>query len=486
MIAFHESELRRVLEENSIKATIHKDLLREEHTALLGNRMQSSLRRSHFPSWGLYVPADDLAIDKLGMCSYGRLRPYFIEPLLIAQNALERDSQCTTNVVGHSAPASPIVHSGPKGTILLRHRDINYDQWTLTHDGTVPGATSSELYQNVSHLVCEQNRREWDSWGIELVSRKFECAQRHDAFEEVSRYLSTLKGYGSETWAASGSIWAGTHVHVGVDVQSPKEISEPKTMRILQHLAYILVSNEDLLTQFHPSHRSGRRPDDDFSEAMSPTMRLEGETEERQAERTTSEAIAAYNSGKDLGSNARVLASTAQLAKSAGRVAWSDMRNMLFQDKLRIQPFVDMLQDTIEGTNSPYRGYFVNWTNLVNYRFSETPDKPIKPTIEYRQHACSLDSDELRHWVDLLFAMMRVAETKAEQTTKFNSHDVVDAAASFAEREGSKYRINDRWHRSTVEELCGPELLDLEPAEREYWKGRYETYKRDMKSPPWM
>ena len=61
VLAFHESDLHRVLEENSIVATVHKDLLREEHTALLGDRKRDSLRRSHFPSWVLYVPADDLA-----------------------------------------------------------------------------------------------------------------------------------------------------------------------------------------------------------------------------------------------------------------------------------------------------------------------------------------------------------------------------------------------------------------------------------------
>ena len=50
VFAFHESELYRVLEENFIVASMAKDLLQKEHTALLVGRENDSLRRSHFPS----------------------------------------------------------------------------------------------------------------------------------------------------------------------------------------------------------------------------------------------------------------------------------------------------------------------------------------------------------------------------------------------------------------------------------------------------
>jgi hypothetical protein len=106
---------------------------------------------------------------------------------------------------------------------------------------------------------------------------------------------------------------------------------------------------------------------------------------------------------------------------------------------MRIDPFVEMLQ--YHSTN---RGYFVNWGNLSNYRFGETEDTPIKPTIEFRQHACSLDAEETQHWVDLLFTIARVAEAKVAQVTKSGSHDTVDRKGNFAEREESKYRINDQ------------------------------------------
>jgi hypothetical protein len=125
------------------------------------------------------------------------------------------------------------------------------------------------------------------------------------------------------------------------------------------------------------------------------------------------------------------------------------------------------------STATTNRGYFVNWANLSNYRFGETEDTSTKPTIEFRQHACSLDAEEIQHCVDLLFAIIRVAEAKVAQVAKSGSREPVDRKGNFAEREGSKYRINDQWHRSTIGEFSGPELLCLSRTESEYWKTRY-------------
>src|SRR2546423_14883763 len=64
---------------------------------------------------------------------------------------------------------------------------------------------------------------------------------------------------------------------------------------------------------------------------------------------------------------------------------------------------------------------------------NETEDTPIKPTIEFRQHACSLDAEEIQHWFDLLFAIVRVAEVKVAQVMKSGGHDPVDRKGDFAE-----------------------------------------------------
>ena len=61
---------------------------------------------------------------------------------------------------------------------------------------------------------------------------------------------------------------------------------------------------------------------------------------------------------------------------------------------------------------------------------------PTKPTIEFRQHACSLDAVELRHWVDLLFAIVGLAQNKKDQASPMAQHH------RYAEREGNKYPKN--------------------------------------------
>lgn len=184
VLAFHESELHRLLENNGIVATVRKDLLPREHAALLGGRKRDSHRRSHFSCWELYVAADELAIDNLPLCTYGTLRLYFIEPLLIALNTL-KTCQCPTSVMGYTAPGPPIIYSGPRDkTALLPHCDVDYDHWKLMYDWSVPSATRSELRWHLSYQIDKLSRPEWDSWAVELVPRKFDYVQKRDAFEE--------------------------------------------------------------------------------------------------------------------------------------------------------------------------------------------------------------------------------------------------------------------------------------------------------------
>jgi hypothetical protein len=78
-------------------------------------------------------------------------------------------------------------------------------------------------------------------------------------------------------------------------------------------------------------------------------------------------------------------------------LTWSNIRNTLFQEDMRINSFFEMLQHRSTTTKEapcqlggPY-----------NYRFGKTRDTPIEPTIEFRQRVCLLDVEEIQHWVDL-------------------------------------------------------------------------------------
>jgi hypothetical protein len=150
-------------------------------------------------------------------------------------------------------------------------------------------------------------------------------------------------------------------VHIGLDVQNPIDLNQDKIMRVLQHIAYILVSHEDLITQLHPIHRSGRRPrvtdsdmeDEDDSDPGpdKDDMEIEPcrpyETNHAQAERTTRAAIADYTGYQELKSNARHLART---INPSGKVTWAEMRNKLFQENHRNQSIYRITTRSFYGT----------------------------------------------------------------------------------------------------------------------------------------
>ncbi len=228
------------------------------------------------------------------------------------------------------------------------------------------------------------------------------------------------------------------------------------------------------LTQVHPPHRSGAElaVDEAFTPASTPV--LLGDTHDIRAERTLKAAIDAHTGFPELRANARhVAAQVTTELPSGSELQWTDIRDALFNWR-GLPHLVGLLQSQLG--QRPHRGHLVNWSNLLNSHAEKITRKPTKPTIEFRRHACSLSADKLRHWVDLLFAIFRVAEEKAQ----FDGGPSVYPKDESGACEGSKYPINDVWHRATAEEYCGPKLLNLCNAEIEYWKERYNRYQRNM------
>jgi len=83
-----------------------------------------------------------------------------------------------------------------------------------------------------------------------LISPVFDTPS--DPFPQIKTVLSTLPG-NSKSLHGCGSTWfAGHHVHVGL----PRE-KWPPSLRLatLQHLAYILLLYEPIISNLHPLHR---------------------------------------------------------------------------------------------------------------------------------------------------------------------------------------------------------------------------------------
>lgn len=327
----------------------------------------------------------------------------------------------------------------------------------------------------VPHKINDENRNEWDSAGMELISRMFNHAEKTEAFEEIENYTIALKGKDMDNWAAFDSVSAGTHIHIGLNIANSEAVNDKPTIIVLQHLTYILVAYEDLMSQLHPKHRSGEvRPMDELD-----TPRLPEESEIEQAERTLNTLVESHTGYPELRSNARHLA---KKVKPSGRPEWVDIRNAIFPNcKMKIYKLVDLLQEK-HPNNDVHRGYIVNWGNLNDF-YWDYDGKQLKPTIEFRQHASSLSAEEMKHWMDLLFAIFEAAEVKSKQKATLDGSPL-DTEASFAAQEGSKYAISCEWKRPTVREFCGAGLLDLDEEEIVYWESGYDSG-RTMKELPW-
>lgn len=506
VLAFHESELKRILRgtRSVVNARIvKKDPLRHK---LLDSRMPSN-QRTRWPSWALEVPASDAAYNyaylKLGFVtdSGNVLRRYLLEPLLIAKDTLNT-AGCKVNVVGISWAARygvPTTHfeSTPGGDICVSRTGADYTQWTLTDDGSLIGATKGELRAALPGVVNVENQDDWDSHGIELVTRIFDYEVKPAALREIQRYLSALH-YGNMTPSSSPtnlkfsldtristvpSVFAGTHVHVGFSGGEGADVP----LKVLQHLAYMLLTHEELISGLHPKHRSGLITEPQFElssvsvaqSQQSDTLPLgsvlteeqkvtkEGRCERAEQHREEQRVRAltrSYIAAKEVQSNFKFFCDKVFQSE---RPTLRMIREKIFEKDMTEERLIGLMNVALGG-GTYSRGYIVNWSNLLG--------ASGKKTIEFRQHGCTLCVPELNQWIDFLFACVFTAERLADIAVALTP----DPDFTYAEREGSKYSEADDYHISTtVADMCGPKLLGLQDEQIQYWMKRYDRYEQE-------
>ncbi|KAJ9606492.1 hypothetical protein H2200_009453 [Cladophialophora chaetospira] len=513
IFAFKEELLRSVLSQYCPEAELFKSLTDYDHRQILSTTHDDPFPivacRSRYPSWVLHVPETDLISQKrldLDMFSAHikngkhKLRRLIMEPLIVAKNKLEAEG-LGSNVVGwmgcdendsdkpHESMAFPAEDSEDPA-VMLRQPKADYSKWTLTNDYTLLGVLRSQLRKHLNSCqVLEDELAAWDTYGLEIISPIFELQRKGEALAECGRYLDALCGKESSILR---SIWCSTHVHIGFNLDSPEDMP----VLTLQHLAYILIPHEDLISKCHPRSRSGvplpKRefdepeepdtggPDDeqdfDYNRGWTPPQppteaELEAENE-NQVLQYEAEYTGMPHEGENVLSNARHF--WGRLASHPPELRDRAMKEAIFKQDGTIFDLVDFLQH--QHDDEPYRGYMYNFANLVNLARNETSWKPIKPTVEFRQHACILDPIELEHWVVLLEAIMHEAEHNA---TKAISAEMRGKA--YSEREASKCPASTAeapWPYESMKLFC-TEFLGLKEAEGDYWQGRFERYKDD-------
>ncbi|KAL8725274.1 MAG: hypothetical protein Q9181_006474, partial [Wetmoreana brouardii] len=401
LLAFHESLLTPLLPPNT---RIIKPIPYSSRIALRRAPEQYLLTRPQYIGWALTSPSSYPSLfgtDWHNEClqKYG-YRGYADEILRLEKKILEQ-SGCDA-----------VVHDD-KGKMR------NFEKWHLTTDSSLVGATAKELASALGDRNDEEGLGEWDSSPVELVSRVLPLDEEEASFTEIAHFLSALKPSSSLTATATNedkfktftTPWCGLHVHIGLPPSnSPNNCNFSFPLPLLQHLAYITIIYEPVLSSLHPrTRRPGNRDTEmDLDSCRGPFYEEPGfaavDWDAVDVEWGTSDEDSAYASdaswksvGLKFPAPAKEKREEEAKEKTEQRVnlqeaaaGWSDededlafelrlrkrARKLIFEKDITLEKLCDLMS---EGGS---KGCVVNWTYLSRPVSGQEGPR----TIEFRQH----------------------------------------------------------------------------------------------------
>ena len=315
---------------------------------------------------------------------------------------------------------------------------------------------------------------DWTSDGLELISRVFEIPHHtprtsdHPSLEEIRKYIEALHAGPRDDWHCVSAVENGSiHVHVGLPQYNSFEdsnfssadlwkqqvgrlidrASDPTnclhlSVKIQQHLAYIAIVYEDIISMFHHPERHGK--------LLTKTWDLVGSVR----------AVALPNS---------------HTCGKLSEAMLQEIRTKLFRCKN-----LDDLDVALGGIE---KQRIIAFPKLGAKQMDRTP-RP--PTVEFRQHQGTLEWVDIKQWIIFVVAMMRAAERMAlfEHTPKGSPGGTADHeldSLQISMKQTRKYDGIHAKYESTddrIEELF--DILDLSRTQRRYWRARAENYNLDI------
>jgi hypothetical protein len=230
IFAFHQSKLNEHLSIHFPGATIIKRVCAQQEKGL----RQRCYSNHQYHGWALAnAGQNNMTITPTVKHGIGALRAYKDEPLHIVKDVLST-TECAKNINLHN----PEDLSKP----------TDYSRWTLTSDHSLTGLeTWEQKMAECGSKVLFTERENWDSYGIELVSPPYTSITKgHD---DISAVVSAINFLPITFLTTNQSCVL--HVHIG------QPSGERLPLRVLQHLAYILVVY-DQNSRLHPDHRRQR------------------------------------------------------------------------------------------------------------------------------------------------------------------------------------------------------------------------------------
>ncbi|KAL8784936.1 MAG: hypothetical protein Q9213_003678 [Squamulea squamosa] len=242
ILAFHFSLLAPLLPANT---RIVKDIPCDERKRLRQTTSLYQLTRPLYYGWGVTAPTiypaplghgwHDQCLGEYGYRGY-------------ADEILRMEQQIFLN-----KGKEIVIHDG-EGKMQ------EFGKWYLTTDTSLVGATPETLAATVGEDQAKS--RQWDSGPVELVSRVLDVDDV-SSFQEIKQMFEILDGgvVGSRRYKAFTDRWCGLHVHIGLPPLQPsmdrRKGSENTAfpLTLLQHLAYITIIYEPILSLLHPPNR---------------------------------------------------------------------------------------------------------------------------------------------------------------------------------------------------------------------------------------
>ncbi|RDW78486.1 hypothetical protein BP5796_06338 [Coleophoma crateriformis] len=104
------------------------------------------------------------------------------------------------------------------------------------------------------------------------------------------------------------------------------------------------------------------------------------------------------------------------------------------------------------------------WERIVNFVFAARERQKYASTVEFRQHAGTLEADEIKHWIRFVIQLVKLAEYYTQHPDKF--------PITFWDDE----TINSVWHRNNISIMNLLWDLGLNTESRDYWEANIAKY----------
>ncbi|TLD25985.1 putative amidoligase enzyme [Venturia nashicola] len=361
IFAFHQDRLQAHLTSKLPHANIVKDLNDDQRTSL----RQAKYPRQVYQSWALAnAGKNSMTAETSVEHDEGRIRAYKDEPLHVAKELLKTMEQGKGIFLWN-----PEDHAKP---------EVYDKRWILTADQSLESLKEEEKILAFPAKIKNEEKDHWDSYGIELVSPPYSEHDLSTAEADISSLLSALE---TPTSGITTNETCGVHVHIGLPS------GECLPIKVLQHLCKLLVIYEDEISRLHPLHRRGRS-----DEIESNKIRFAAEGLDNEALDFVDRLVPDFDTGD------MVMRKHESTYKAV-----HEIHRLLFDEVDESPDPIAQLQKLVGKA----RGM------IVNFAYLNRTNGP--QTIEFRQHAGSIDPKEIGYWVNFCLGLVNLARRFADE-----------------------------------------------------------------------